>query len=183
MNQLLILPFLLLIVSAIISFGLAIYAWQRREARGAKSFCLMMVGLTVWLLSYSLEIITFDLTPRLMWSRMTFFGVTAVPVAWLLFSLEYTGRDKWITRRNVALLFVEPIAILILIWTNSYHQLFLHDVLFDASGPIPKVHMMYGPAFFVHAAYSYLLLLVGTILLGQAFFREKGLYKKQLGIV
>ena len=143
----------------------------------------MMAGLTVWLLSYALEIITFDLSQRLMWSRMTFFGVTVVPVAWFLFSLAYTGRDKWLVRRNMALLFVEPVIILILIWTNSYHQLFLSDVIFDVSGTIPKVYMKYGPAFFVHAAYSYLLLLAGTILLGQAFFREKGLYKRQLGVV
>jgi PAS domain S-box-containing protein len=183
MNQLLILPFLLLIVSAIISFGLAVYAWQRRQMRGAKPFFVMMVGLTVWLLSYSLEIITFDLMQRLFWSRMTFWGVTAVPVVWLLFSLDYTGRDKWVTGRNVVLLFVEPVIILFLIWTNSYHQLFLKDVLFDTSGTIPKVHMMYGPAFFVHAVYSYILLLTGLILFGQAFFREKGLYKKQLGII
>jgi PAS domain S-box-containing protein len=183
MNQLLILPFLLLIVSAIISFGLAVYAWQRRQLRGAKPFFVMMVGLTVWLLSYSLEIITFDLTQRLFWSRMTFWGVTAVPVVWFLFSLDYTGRDKLLTRRNVALLFVEPVIILILIWTNSIHHLFLKDVMFDTSGTIPKVHMMYGPAFFVHAIYSYLLLLAGLVIFGQAFFREKGLYKKQLGII
>ena len=183
MNQLLILPFLLLIVSAIISFGLAVYAWQRRQLRGAKPFFVMMVGLTVWLLSYSLEIITFDLTQRLFWSRMTFWGVTAVPVVWFLFSVDYTGRDKWLTRRNVALLFVEPIIILILIWTNFAHHLFLKDVLFDTSGAIPKVHMMYGPAFFVHAIYSYILLLTGLIIFGQAYFREKGLYKKQLRII
>ena len=183
MNQLLILPFFLLIVSAIISLGLAVYAWSRRQTRGAKPFCLMMVALTVWLLSYSLEIITFDVTQRLFWSRMTFWGVTVVPVVWLLFSLDYTGRDKWLTRRNIALLFVEPAIILVLIWTNASHRLFLNDVNFDASGAIPKVYMMYGPAFFVHAAYSYLLLLGGLIIFGQAFFREKGVYKKQLGII
>lgn len=183
MNQLLILPFFLLIVSAMLSLGLAVYAWQRRQTRGAKPFCLMMAGLTVWLLSYSLEIITFDLEQRILWSRMTFFGVTVVPVAWFLFSLDYTGRDKWLTRRNVALLFVEPVVILILIWTDAYHRLFLKDVVFDVSGAIPKVQMVYGPAFFVHAAYSYVLLLVGLIIFGQAFFREKGLYKKQLGII
>jgi PAS domain S-box-containing protein len=183
MNQLLIFPFLLLIISAIISFGLAVYAWQRRLTLGAKPFCLMLVALTVWLLSYALEIITFDLTPRLMWSRMTFFGVTVVPVAWFLFSLEYTGRGKRVTRRNVALLFVVPLITLIFIWTNSYHRLFLKEALIELSSVIPKVQMMYGPAFFIHAIYSYLLLLIGILLLGQAFFREKGLYKKQLSII
>lgn len=142
-----------------------------------------MVALTVWLLSYALEIITFDLPSRLLWSRMTFWGVTAVPVAWFLFALDYTGRDKWLTRRTIGLLFIEPVIILILIWTNSYHQQFLMDAVFDTSGAIPKIHMMYGPAFFIHSAYSYLLLLGGLLIFGQAFFKEKGLYKKQLGIV
>ena len=183
MNQLLIFPFLILITSAVVSLILAVYAWRRRQMRGAKPFCLMMVALAVWLVSYALEVVTLDLDQRLIWSRITFFGVTVVPIAWFLFSLEYTGRDSWLNRRNIALLFVEPVIIIILIWTDSQHRLFLQDVLFDVSGVVPKVHMMYGPAFFVHAAYSYLLLLAGTILLGQAFFRAKGLYRKQLEIV
>ncbi len=183
MNQLLILPFFILITSAIISFGMAVYSWQRRQTLGAKPFSLMMVALTVWLLCYTLEIITFELDLRLIWSRMTFFGVTMVPVAWVVFALQYTGHDKWVTQRNVVLLLVEPIIIIILIWTDAYHRLFLKDVLFDTSGVVPKVHMMYGPAFFVHAAYSYVLLLAGIILLGRAFFQEKGLFKKRLGII
>ncbi len=183
MNLLLTIPFTLLLFSAIVSVALAVYAWRQRPTTGAASFSLMMAGLSIWLLSYMLEIITYDPTLRLIWSNLTFLGVTTVPVAWLLFSLEYTDRTRWLTRRNIALLYVEPLIILGLIWTNFSHSLFRTGAVIDLTGAIPKVQMIYGPAFWVHTAYSYILLVVGTVILGTAFFQASGLYRRQLGMI
>jgi PAS domain S-box-containing protein len=183
MNLLLTIPFTLLLFSAIVSVALAVYAWRQRPTTGAASFSLMMAGLSIWLFSYMLEIITYDPTLRLIWSNLTFLGVTTVPVAWLLFSLEYTDRTRWLTRRNIALLYVEPLIILGLIWTNFSHSLFRTGAVIDLTGAIPKVQMIYGPAFWVHTAYSYILLVVGTVILGTAFFQASGLYRRQLGII
>lgn len=183
MNLLLMLPFSILLLSALMSLGLAIYAWRQRPIAGAASFCLMMSGLFIWLLSYMLEIITFEATLRLTWSNMTFFGVATVPIAWLLFSWEYTGRTHWLTRRNIVLLFVEPVLIWLLIWTNFSHGLFRTSAVFDMTGPVVKAQMIYGPAFWVHTGYSYILLLIGTILLIKAFFQATGLYRRQLSII
>lgn len=183
MNQFLIVPFLLLLAAAIISIGLAVYAWQRRLTPGAVSFSLLMTAISVWLLAYMLEILTDDPALRLIWSNFTFLGVTIVPVAWLLFALEYTGRSKWITRRNVALLFIFPALTLIAVWTNPMHQLFRTEVVFDYSGPVLRVNMAYGPAFWLHTLYSYLLIISGTVLLAIAFFRARNLYRRQLGII
>jgi PAS domain S-box-containing protein len=183
MNQFLIVPFLLLLAATIISVGLAVYAWQRRQTTGAASFSLLMTAVSVWLLAYMLEILTDDPALRLIWSNLTFLGVTVVPVAWLLFALEYTGRSKWITRRNATLLFIFPAITLIAIWTNPAHHLFRADAVFDYSGPVLKVNMVYGPVFWLHTAYSYLLIVSGTLLLAIAFFRARNLYRQQLSII
>jgi PAS domain S-box-containing protein len=183
MNQLLIAPTFLLLAAIVISLWLSIYAWRQQPTTGALYFSLLMGAVSFWALFHLLEIHTTNVTWRLIWSNATFFSVTAVPIFWFLFALEYTGRTKNLSRRQTAVLFVEPLIILLLIWSNFYHGLFRPGAIFDFTGSIPKVQMIYGPAFWVHTVYSYLLLAAGNVLLIIAFVRAPRLYRQQMGII
>jgi PAS domain-containing protein len=55
-------------------------------------------------------------------SLVEYLGIAIVPTAWLALALQYTGREKWLTRRNLALLAIEPFVTLLLAWTNELHQ-------------------------------------------------------------
>jgi PAS domain-containing protein len=55
-------------------------------------------------------------------SPVEYLGIAIVPTAWLALALQYTGREKWLTRRNLALLAIEPFVTLLLAWTNELHQ-------------------------------------------------------------
>jgi PAS domain S-box-containing protein len=179
----LILPFSILLIAALISLASAIYAWRQRPTTGATSYSLMLFGLFIWLLGYMFEIISMNATIRYMWGNLAYVGVTIVPVAWLLFSFEYTGRSAWISWKTIALLCIEPILVQIFSWTNVYHHLFYTEVLYDFSQPLPQSNLTFGPAFWIHAAYIYLLLLTGTLLLFLKFLKSSGLYRRQLAII
>ena len=183
MNQLLIIPAVMLLASAAITLWLAVYAWRRRSTTGALYFSLLMTAVSLWSVSHLLEILTVHPTWRLIWSNATFFGVTTVPVFWFLFILEYTGRTRGLSRLKIAALFVEPLIILILIWSNFYHGLFRQGMVLDLTGALPKAQMIYGPAFWVHTAYSYSLFVVSNVLLIIAFVRAPHLYRRQSGIM
>ncbi|MBK8988011.1 MAG: PAS domain S-box protein [Chloroflexi bacterium] len=183
MNQLLIIPAVMLLASAAITLWLAVYAWRRRPTTGALYFSLLMTAVSLWSLCHLLEILTVHPTWRLIWSNATFFGVTTVPVFWFLFTLEYTGRIRGLSRLKIAALFAEPLVILILIWSNFYHGLFRQGMVLDLTGALPKAQMIYGPAFWVHTAYSYLLFVMSNALLVIAFARAPRLYRRQSGII
>jgi PAS domain S-box-containing protein len=142
-----------------------------------------MLAVTEWALGYALELGSTDLATQVFWANVQYLGIVAMPVAWLIFVLQYTGLEKWLTGRNLALLAVEPLAVLLMVWTNKVHSLIRSNVRLDTSGAFPMLDYTFGPGFWVHVAYSYLLLLFCTLLLIQALFRSPRLYQGQASIL
>lgn len=166
-----------LLVAATISTALVAYAWQHRGAPGAASFGVLMLAVAEWALAYALELSGADLQTKLFWAKVQYLGIVTVPPAFLAFALQYTGREKWLTGRNLMLLAVIPAITLLLASTNETHGLiWTHTAL---SVPGPFLALDHGAWFWIHVAYSYLLLMLGTILLTIVFFRSTPLYRKQ----
>ena len=169
-----------LLTATAVSAALALLAWRRRSVPGAIPFALLMLAVVEWSLAYALELGSADLPVKVFWVKIEYLGIVTVSVMWLAFVLQYTGREKWLTRRNAALLAIVPLVTLLLIWTNDLHGLIWSDVRLDTSGFFPLLDLTYGAWWWAHAAYSYLLLLLGTLLLIQAFIRSPHLYRGQV---
>src|SRR6266496_2878281 len=178
-------PYVLpVIVSAVVSLALARSAWHRRPAPGAASFCLLMLAVAEWSLGYAMELISPDLQIALFWDNISWLGAACAPTLWLAFVLQYTGRARWLTRRNMAILLVEPLVTLLLVWTNQFHGLIEDNIRLDTSGSFSALILTYGIWYWINIAYSYLLLFVGAILicmLIQTLMRPAHLYFGQAG--
>lgn len=172
-----------LLASVVLAAGLAYYFWKRHPAIGAIPLTALMVAVAVWSLGEALRLVSVGLPAKFFWTRVRYLGIVCVPVTWLTFVLQYLGRDKWLTPRNVALLAVEPAIVLALVWTNDAHHLMWREVLLDASGSWPVLQTSHGVAYWGHAAYSYLLLAIGILLLVGVLFRAPRLYSVQLVIL
>ncbi|MEA3308585.1 MAG: histidine kinase N-terminal 7TM domain-containing protein, partial [Chloroflexota bacterium] len=112
-----------LFIGAIVSGALVVWGWRHRSSPGASWFTAMMFSACFWASFYILEMGSTTLPATVLWSKMQYLGVVTLPVAWLSLVLVYTGQRKWLTRRNVALLFIIPLITLILVWTNERHGL------------------------------------------------------------
>jgi hypothetical protein len=110
---------LLLILSGIGTFMLAIYLFQKRRMPEAKTLWILMAAAAFWCFTYMLELGSTDLAAKLFWAKVKYFGILLVPPSWLILALQYTGRDKWLTPRFIALLSIMPIVNLILLWTTD----------------------------------------------------------------
>ncbi len=170
---------LLLVIGAITSIVLALVAWRYRSAPGAVALAVLMLAIAGWSLAYAQELVSPALSTKIFWARIEYIGITLVPPAWLVFAIQYTGRTQWVTRRNLALLALEPLLVWILTWTYPTHHLFWSSISLDMSGSMPAWSATYGIAFWMHTAYAYLFLLVGTLLMAQAFLRSPHLYRGQ----
>src|SRR6266480_2180291 len=178
-------PYVLpVIASLIVSVAVAGFIWRRRPAPGATSFCLLMLAIAQWSLAYALELVSADSSTILFWDNFSWLGSAFAPTLWLIFALQYTDRTKWLTRRNTAILMVEPLLTLLLVWTNKFHGLIEDNIRLDTHGPFVGLEMTYGVWYWINIAYSYLLLFVGTILicmLIQSHMRSAHLYLGQAG--
>jgi PAS domain S-box-containing protein len=124
-----------------------------------------MFAVAEWSLGYTLELVSPALSTKLFWDNTTWLGAVSAPMLWLAFVLQYTGRAGWLTRRNIALLVVEPLVTLLLVWTNPFHGLVESAIKLDTSGSFSALVMTYGTWYWIDVAYSYLLLFVGAILI------------------
>jgi PAS domain S-box-containing protein len=166
-------------IATVVSVVLALVAWRRRPAPGATAFVLLMLAVAEWSLAYALRLACADLEAKLLWAKVRYLGIVIVPATWLAFALQYTGRDRWLTRRNLTLLAIEPLGTLLLVWTNDWHGLHWSSVRLDQEGAFATFGSTHNVGFWVHAAYSYLLLLAGAFLLIQALVRSSRLYRGQ----
>ncbi|HEY9806804.1 MAG TPA: histidine kinase N-terminal 7TM domain-containing protein, partial [Candidatus Obscuribacterales bacterium] len=95
-------PYALPLLSAAgISIALVYLAWRRRSVSIATTFGLFMLAVSEWLLGYIWELSSIDLPTKVLAGKVQYLGIVVVPVAWLLFTLQYTGRTKWLTRHNL----------------------------------------------------------------------------------
>lgn len=176
------LPYVLPLIIAVVTQGiLAFYAWRHRRTPGAKSFALLMVALCVWSVGYILELLSgANLPLKVFWASGKYLGVVLTPLAWFTFATEYTGRETWLTPRRLTLLSIVPLLTFILAMTNGVHNLVWSQEQVVAAGPFLALKVAFGPWFWVHTAYSYLLLLLGAILLVQALLHRPHLYQGQM---
>ncbi len=181
-----------LIFAGMVSGTLAAYIWRSRRSTGAGSIALLMAALTVWSLAYAIQLSCTTLSAQVFWGKVQYFGIVLTPVMWFAFAAQYTGRGRWLRRPVPALLAVEPLVTLALVWTNDRHGLIwnhyrLEDIhLFSwASSGLEVVRTFgvkvsaHGIGFWFHTTYSYALLAVGTVLILDALVRARRVYRGQ----
>jgi PAS domain S-box-containing protein len=99
---------------------------------------------------------------KLFWIDLGWVGVATIPVAWLLFALEYTGRDRYVRPRYVALLSVVPAVTVVLALTSDAHNLLYAQYVGTAADGTPVLQEG-GAWYWVAAVYTYLLGIAGIV--------------------
>jgi hypothetical protein len=166
------------IIAAAISIILAVLLWRRRSRPGATSLMVMMLAVTRWLLGYAIEMASIDPGTKIIWHTIEFVGFTLVPTCWLIFALEFTGKKKWLKFRWLALWFVEPLLMSILVATNEFHELIWRS---DSASfhRFTGLHLENGILYWFHIIYATILILVGTILILVFLVRGWQYYQRQ----
>jgi PAS domain S-box-containing protein len=168
-----------LILAALISGWVMVYAWSRRSAPNAVALALMAFSITEWLLGYALEIAGADLATKLFWGKSQYIGITLAPMAWVVFAYYHVNQGKRPTPRKMMPLAIIPIITVLLAFTTEFHGLVWKTIDIQQSGTFSALALSYGPWFWVWSAYSYLLLLTGTVIILRSLGRIQGLYRGQ----
>ena len=168
-----------LFLNALLSAGLAYVAWRRRPAAGAALSALVMLAVCEWSVAYILQIASPTLPAKLLWANVRYIGIVTVPTAWFLFALDYSGRQKWLTRRNLVLLAVEPALVLLAVWSNPRHGLIWRVVRLDLMDNHTVMLTQHGAGFWIHAIYTYILFTTGAVLVLRTLLHLPSVYRLQ----
>jgi PAS domain S-box-containing protein len=169
-----------LMASAFTTLFLGIYALlRRRNAKGALSFILSMILVTIWSSGNLLEMSGVDFSTKLFWANVQYFAYCYSPVTLLALCMEFTGYDKWIHNRKILWAAVIPTIIVILVWTDRLHGLIRYDMHLEYNGLFPVIVKKYGPVFYIHAIYSHTLNIFAWLLLIRTVMIKNTVYRKQ----
>jgi PAS domain S-box-containing protein len=171
---------LLIVGSIALSTFLAIYAWRRRNKPGVLTFAWLMTAIAESSFASGFSILSRTVATAQFWMKMNFLGITVIPVLFLIFIVQYSGRERWLSRIRIALLFIIPLATQIVMWTDDLRSLFVGEVQFVQEGSLILMQIQSpGPWLKIHIGYTYLLTLTGIVCIVLMIIRPFHLYRKQ----
>ncbi len=168
---------ILLLLAAVVALALATLAWNRRLNKGAIPFALLMLAVALWCLGHIMEMTVAGLSSKVFWANMQFFSIVSIPVFWIAFILPYTGRAEHLSLRWAVSLSIIPIISLSMVWTNHLHAFVFSNAEIIKKDNFSFLFRTFNTGFWIQSLYSYLLLLIGTVLLVRIILRPSNPYR------
>jgi PAS domain S-box-containing protein len=154
-----------MITAAIICMSIAVYVWPRRRSNSETvPLILLLLGITEWIVAALLGLVDQNLAHKILWAKIEYFGVVSVPLMVLVYVLYHSGSNQWLTVKRLAWLVLIPVATLILAWTNEGHGLIWAKYIPYRENGLVLSDKTYGFGFWIYWVYSYLVLLIATVL-------------------
>lgn len=175
--------FLTLIFALVLSITTAYLLFKRKKAPGAIYFTLTTVSCAIWIIGYIVEFLGTSLETKLWGVKFQYsFGIPFVSSFWFAAALHYNSSGKIPGKKILAVLGIVPVTTMLLMWTNEFHHLLYQSVGLIQSGSFLLITKQVGIWYNFNIAYSYLTLLVGTIILLYSIRKTKRLYRGQIQI-
>jgi len=147
-----------------VALVLAYLTLRRRRSAGATAFAVLMLSAGVWTIGYALELGQNQLAMAVLWAKVQYLGIVTLPSAWLLFALTYTKRRSRIAgSRLLWLMLLEPLITLVLTWSYPANRWQWADVRYVVHDTMRIAEFVPGWWYGVNVAYSYALLILGTV--------------------
>jgi signal transduction histidine kinase len=157
-----------LFASTGLSIWAAVIARTRRGVPGGPAFSWMMLAVAWWSFTSAIHALIDDYDTRVLISKFQYLGVAPAGVLWLLFTTEYS-RLPWPAQRLTrVLVWIVPVVTMVLVATSEQHRLLIYRG---------------GAWYWVHASYSYFLVLLGTAALLSGLRRFPPPYRRQTALI
>lgn len=170
-------------LSLLISLTVGGYAWKRRSEIGAFSYAFVAFSQGLWTCGYILELLSPDLEGKIFWDNFQFIGAAGWQVAFLAFTLQYTGRKVAHFQLLCSLLALPGLAIVILAFTDPLHHLIRPTVWLIPGEPYAALLYPFTTAIWLSGIYGYAIIIICMTLLITYFARAYQLYKFQVGLI
>ncbi len=174
---------LILFIGSIVLSMMGAHSISQKKTEGALAFGLFMFAAAVYSFGCAMELAVGPLSGKKFWIDVEYAGIPFLPTLWMIFSIQYAGKRKWLSRRLVISAIGISILIMILEWTNGIHHLYYRAVALDTSGPFPVIATTKGFFYWLFIAYANFAAACGDILLLYSFRRGQRMYRTQALVI
>ncbi|MHA1972314.1 MAG: sensor histidine kinase [Candidatus Hodarchaeales archaeon] len=174
---------------SVISIFLLIYPLLfRQKSFLTYVFSAMIATSVIWCVFYTLDIASTNFDEIYFFIKLEYIGIVLLPPIFLYFCIVFTKHHTLMKKPLISLLFAPSVIHYLFLITNDYHYLFYKEISLNTDNPFVNMNLTYGPAFYSHTIYSYILIAIGIIFIVGAYKKEhhsefkNKLYEKQLFI-
>lgn len=159
------------------------YAWQNRKTPISISYGMGVLAAFFYTFGYAFQLLSTTVDQMMFWIRIQYIGISFAPIIWVIMTLQFTSRQRYLTKKVIALLLIGPIYTLTAHFTNEWHHLFYRSATLDYSQGFPLIILDRGPLFYLHICYVYSYHLFGMALLFHMYFKVNKEKKKQVALM
>ena len=109
--------------TSILSILLFFLIWRKRHVSGSRSLLIVVIAVTIYNLAYALDYSASTQDMKIFWSKWEYVALFTLLPSLFLFVLEYFGITTKMRPRNLFFLWIVPVVIVGLVWTNEQHGL------------------------------------------------------------
>ncbi len=153
----------------------------RRDVSGSAALGGVLLSTVVWSGAYAMSWSLVELADKLLWLKIMYFGVIAVPTLFLAFILKITHHENWLTARIFLLLSIQPLAMMAAVWFDI--SLLFERIDLRLMGGLTVLRLERGLGFWVNTYYSYAIILLAFFILGAGAWRANPFFKRQYLII
>ncbi|MET8151343.1 diguanylate cyclase [Actinoplanes sp. NPDC049668] len=170
---------LLFLAAAGVAAAVSVTGWRRRHiAPGYGAMAVLGAGITQWAVADAASMQFRDPDIVLAFLGVAFIGVCTVVASWHCFSYTTIDRTWRLTRRTITWLAIEPALCLLAVATNPWHHQFFVGA--EPTGFDGGYVAIFGPLFWLHTAYCYVLLGIALIRVIRGWARGTSRYRGYL---
>ncbi len=153
------------IFAALCIFVVSQYTLARHKARGAWYLYFVCLAAAFWSATEGLLYLDLNHGVKILLTKCQYFGIALIPPLTLLFAITvFEIRLKMIGLLRAALFTIISL-IIVLVWTNPFHQLVYTDFYIINTRDVEMLGLHHGPLWWLIIAYHYSLVLVVSAIL------------------
>jgi signal transduction histidine kinase len=169
-----------LFVSAALAIWVAMLVQRRPHARAAGPFLWLVAAIAWWCVSGAGHALAASTAVKVIWAKVQYVGIASIGPLWLLFSTAYSGTQWFGGKRRLAALWAIPVLTVLAAATNEWHRALWPSVSVSAAGIATYTH---GWGFWAAAAFNYLSVLTGTVLVARSLRRSPPPFRAQFHVL
>lgn len=173
---------IILLLTGGFAIAVGLFAWNRGDTTGSFTLSLLMIAVAQWALASSLESASTEISQKILWAQLSYIGIHSIPPLYLILTFQYNQISRWLVPRRVLLLWLIPLIIMGLAFTNKYHNLIWAEINFSPENP-NRILYQYGAGFWVGAIYDYALIIIASINMVWTAQNLSNLYRRQVGAI
>ncbi len=169
--------------AAALALLLLFYLIPKSQLRGAQAMAGVIFDSLLLMIGAAFETMVNDLNGKIFWHQVTETGTIWLPLAWLLFNVEFLQKRGWRRKRNLVLACAIPGIATLALWTNAIHLGYWGALALPSEGVYQHLTFHYHLIELISNTYTDLLGIASILLLTRFLITARGVMFKQGAIL